>query len=336
MRDLQSAKMLVRQLFDDLDMSCGPGRAEDVNQHLAEDFFWRGMHPFNELDGINEFLNEFWYPLNRSFSNLQRRQHIFLTGENAECRRSTCWVCCTGVFMGLFDEAWLGIPPTRKLALLPFAEFHRVEGGKISETVVFFDILSVIRQAGLTVLPEQTGAAIVPPGPLTQDGLLYDAQPGQVGEKTRLLVQKMISALVNSGLHSPAAELELAWRNNMAWYGPDGIGATYTLLRYEQQHQRSFASGLTDFEYDGNDCLIAEANYGALFSWSGFRMRPTGGFMGMTASPVTAEMRVVDIYRRDGDKLAENWVFIDLLHFLKMQGLDVLERIRQIVDPESV
>ena len=40
-----------------------------------------------------------------------------------------------------------------------------------------------------------------------------------------------------------------------------------------------------------------------------------------------AEMRVVDIYRRDGDKLAENWVFIDLLHFLNMQGHDILAEI---------
>ena len=41
-----------------------------------------------------------------------------------------------------------------------------------------------------------------------------------------------------------------------------------------------------------------------------------------------AEMRVVDLYRRDGDKLAENWIFIDILHFLAMQGNDVLERMR--------
>ena len=40
-------------------------------------------------------------------------------------------------------------------------------------------------------------------------------------------------------------------------------------------------------------------------------------------------MRVVDIYRRDGDKLAENWIFIDILHFLDMQGLNVLQRCAQ-------
>ena len=41
-------------------------------------------------------------------------------------------------------------------------------------------------------------------------------------------------------------------------------------------------------------------------------------------------MRVVDIYRREGDKLAENWVFIDLLYYLMQHGIDVLN------DPESL
>ena len=39
-------------------------------------------------------------------------------------------------------------------------------------------------------------------------------------------------------------------------------------------------------------------------------------------------MRVVDIYRRDGDKLAENWVFMDIPWYLKMQGLDIFARMR--------
>ena len=46
--------------------------------------------------------------------------------------------------------------------------------------------------------------------------------------------------------------------------------------------------------------------------------------MGIPANEARADMRVVDIYRRSGDKLAENWIFIDMLHFMKMQGVDVL------------
>jgi len=37
-------------------------------------------------------------------------------------------------------------------------------------------------------------------------------------------------------------------------------------------------------------------------------------------------MRVIDIYRLDGDRVAENWCFIDMLHYLKLRGLDVLKR----------
>jgi hypothetical protein len=41
-------------------------------------------------------------------------------------------------------------------------------------------------------------------------------------------------------------------------------------------------------------------------------------------------MRIVDVYRRDGDKLAENWVFIDLPYYLAQQGLDVFARLKSL------
>ena len=52
--------------------------------------------------------------------------------------------------------------------------------------------------------------------------------------------------------------------------------------------------------------------------------------MGMPAGSEPGEFRVVDIYRRSGDKLAENWVFIDLIHFWKSQGVDILKRATEI------
>ena len=61
-------------------------------------------------------------------------------------------------------------------------------------------------------------------------------------------------------------------------------------------------------------------------------MRLTGGFVGMPASNMEAEMRIVDLYRRKGDKLAENWIFIDLLHFFAMRGLDILNRLEAYRD----
>ena len=36
--------------------------------------------------------------------------------------------------------------------------------------------------------------------------------------------------------------------------------------------------------------------------------KSSGGFLGLPGDAVAAEMRVVDVCRREGDKLAENWV----------------------------
>ena len=49
---------------------------------------------------------------------------------------------------------------------------------------------------------------------------------------------------------------------------------------------------------------------------------------------VSVDMPGVDIYHRSGDKLAENWVLLDLIYWLKQQGLDVLERTQQILNPK--
>ena len=52
--------------------------------------------------------------------------------------------------------------------------------------------------------------------------------------------------------------------------------------------------------------------------------------MGLPGNDCRVDMRVVDVYRREGDKLAENWVIIDLPWWLKQQGLDILERCKNI------
>ena len=118
----------------------------------------------------------------------------------------------------------------------------------------------------------------------------------------------------------------------MIWFGPSGIGATYTLERYEKQHQGPFEEHLDEIIFNGHIARFAEGEFGGWFGWANLSMKSTGGFMGMAGSDTRAEMRVVDIYRRDRDKLAENWIFIDLLHFLSMQGVNVLERMEKITN----
>ena len=247
----------------------------------------------------------------------------------------TEWVCSMGHLMGLFDEDWLGIPATRKMAFLPYADFNRITDGQISETGFFCDIISVMQQAGVSPLPVQTGAVLLTPGPLTHDGLLFDEQDPADTTQTSNLINQMLQDLTGAGLHSPQDELARTWHQDMIWFGPAGIGATYTIDRYEEQHQGPFQDGLDNIEFHGHVCRFAEGYYAGWFGWSNLTMTPSGGFMGLPASDRTVEMRVVDIYRRDGNKLAENWIFIDLLYFLKQQGLDVLERNQSLLTAEK-
>lgn len=79
--------------------------------------------------------------------------------------------------------------------------------------------------------------------------------------------------------------------------------------------------------HDGHETRIAEGSFGGFFGYPSLIVRSPGGYLGgATASDREAEMRSVDVYRREGDRLAENWLFIDHLHFLNQLGYDVLRR----------
>ena len=223
------------------------------------------------------------------------------------------------------------------MCFLRYAEFNRVEtDGRISESAMFMDIPSVMRQAGHDPFPPATGSEHLHPGPMTHDGLLYDAHDPADGAATMALVNEMVADLSEANRVAnetgvnvvPYEAMARCWAEDMIWSGPHGIGATYTIDRYQQQHSYPFRFGLTDKIFNGHVARFAEGNYACFFGWANLTNTPTGGFLGMPASR-PADMRVVDVYRRAGDKLAENWVFIDLLHWLDMQGLDVLARMRR-------
>ena len=47
-------------------------------------------------------------------------------------------------------------------------------------------------------------------------------------------------------------------------------------------------------------------------------------------------MPPMDVYSRDGDKLSENWIILDLVYWLKDQGLDVFKRTNEILNPDWI
>ncbi|MBO6690091.1 MAG: nuclear transport factor 2 family protein [Henriciella sp.] len=328
------AKALVRKHMRSFDGAPDDALIKHGCQGLGDDFKWRSMHPFYERTGIEAVVTEFWQPLRQSLRHLQRREDIFFGGENDVDQGASVWTCSMGHFVGLFDVDWLGIPRTGRIAHLRYAEFMRVEDEKIVESALFFDLIGLMHQAGVYPLPPMTGSYFIYPGPQTHDGILDTPQDEAETRETIDLMNRMIADLdsINhlTGSKCPPELLARTWREDMIWYGPCGIGASYTIARYQEQHQHPFRLNLADKTYNGHVARFTEGTYGGFFGWANLSNRNIGGFLGLPEATKSSEMRVVDVYRRDGDKLAENWVFIDLPYYLKQQGLDVLERLAQL------
>ena len=325
--DIQHAKTIVRNWQKSTDTAELVQLPACFATFTDNDYIWRGVHPFHEQSGADSVIKVFYRPFKGAFSALQRRQDIFFAGQNEIDGFTSVWVASMGHFLGLFDRPFVGIPPHNKIAMVRYAEFHKVENGQIRETAIFIDLLHLMAQVGLTPVPQQTGMHLIQPGPRPHDGLLTEAQDTKEGEATLALINRMIGDINNGDYTSPQEELRQCWHEDMLWWGPTGIGATYTIDRYIDQHQRPFRTQNEGRRFNGHICRMAEGHYGGFFGWPNLSLKPTGGYLGMPPFHDYADMRVVDIYRRDGDKLAENWIFIDLLHFLHMQGHDILSQI---------
>jgi hypothetical protein len=335
MSDHQKNKQLIRNYYQELEEATPESLERVVCSYCNNDYTWYGVYPFNQQNDPGSVVEHFWKPFLHSWKSVQRREDIFMAGtseiDGAE------WVTSMGHFVGLLDASWLGIPATQRMMFLRYAEFNCIEDNKICRTGFFCDIIGVMNQAGIHPLPPQTGASFIYPGPRTHDGLLYSPQDSSESTKTMGLVNRMIGDLTalneSDNDRCPPEYLARTWHDDMIWYGPAGIGACYTIPRYQQQHQYPFRTGLRDKVFNGHLCRFAEGNYAGFFGWPNLTNTPAGGFLGLPANDIRADMRVVDIYRREGDKLAENWVLIDLPYWLKQQGLDILERTKNIVNP---
>jgi len=234
--------------------------------------------------------------------------------------------------MGVFNKEFFGLKPNYKSSLLRFAEFYKVKENKITEGAFFLDIFNFMQQLGLSIIPKSTGLICVTPGPMNHKGLKFELSDEKESLQTLNLIHRMRDRLVKgSKMKSFKDELVLDWKEDMIWWGPGGIGASYTIDGYLKGHAKPFEENLEFIRFNKHILSSAEDDLGGWFGWPNLIMKPKGKYLGLTSkSNIESEMRVVDLYRRDGDKIAENWVIIDHLHFLKLLGIDLLEANREL------
>jgi hypothetical protein len=328
-------KELVLEYYQAIEQANAKSIGKTLSHYMSDDCHWHGVHPFNEQIGPEAINETFWQPFLASFKRIQRRQDILMAGVSTN--NGDNWVTSMGHFMVQFDQDWLGIPRSGQIAMIRYADFNCIENGKIVRSGFFCDIISLMHQVGINPLPQSTGHSFIYPGPRTHDGIQMADMAPKEGQKTMTILNQMIDdfSQLNQTANDnyPPEILEKTWSKDMVWYGPAGIGATYTIPKFQEQHSYPFRQGLKDKVFNGHICRYAEGNYACFFGWPNLTNTARGGFLGLPGSNIPADMRVVDVYRREGDKLIENWVLIDIPHWLKQQGLDILERSKKINNP---
>jgi predicted ester cyclase len=298
-------------------------------QWIAKDAIWHCSHPVNELHGIDAILGNWAHAVAAAFPDLERRVDIFMAGtfDGRFCGGAGTWVATTGHYCGTFSAPLFGIAPSRNVAFLRFGEFYRVENGKIVEARILVDLIDLLRQTGVRVLPVPTGIELLTPGPHDHAGLMHAAQSSDATAQSMQLVESMIGglhqfkdgSLKSMGMHAH-------WSADMMWYGPAGIGTMRSVEGFQTHHQKPFLVAFPDRKGGNHRARIAEGAYVASTGWPSITATHAGEYLGVPATNRQITMRVMDWWRVAGGTLSENWVYIDLPHLMLQMGVDLLER----------
>jgi predicted ester cyclase len=291
------------------------------------DVAWHGPHPINHLSGATEVCSTFWTPFLAALPDLERRDDILVCGDF----KAGCWVAATGYYTGTFARDWLGITATGGVLNVRYGEFSRFENGRIREVYVILDLLDVLRQSGRWPdgISRGAGSPDRVPGPATADGTTL--VPASVDESRRSmqLVEAMIAGLMQYDQKSlESMGMQRFWHPSMMWYGPGGIGTSRTLKGFQDVHQRKFLNAFPDRKGGDHKSRIADGAYVASTGWPSVRATHLGPWLGVPATGRAISMRVMDFWRREGNLLRENWVFIDQLDLLRQMDVDVLSMTR--------
>lgn len=322
---LPAHKIRAATYLPDLAATPGQDLARMASRFFAEEVVWRGQAPVNDVAGRAAMVAAVLTPLKRAFPDLERRDDILIAGSF----KGGDWVAATGHYCGTFTTPLYGIPPTGHLAFLRYGEFYRFEGDRAVEVVAIWDVVDLMRQAGVNPLPPSAGVDLLIPGPATRDGVVPDVVDRTEGERTNALVEAMIAGLMAyDGKTLESMGMERFWTPGMLWFGPGGIGSNRRLKGFQDFHQRPFLTAFPDRRGGNHKARVGDAMYCASTGWPSITATHAGPYLGHPATGRRITMRVMDWWRREGDLLAENWVFIDIPDLFLQFGRDLFAEMR--------
>lgn len=292
-----------------------------------EDAQAQAMHPVGHVTGGAD-VAEIWHALRRALPDGERRDDIFLAGENhpdprAKFERFGPLVACMGSYQGTFSAPLFGIPPSHGVVTLRYGEAHYFEDGRLLRSWLIWDLADLLLQVGRWPLAAPLGAPGHWPGPKGGGGVLLD-RAGPADALTRVFA--MHDALLSfDGKSLDSMPMSDWWTENFMYYAGGGIGTTRGLAGFRAHHQIPFLHAFPDRYAIGHFIRIGDGDFAVTGGDVG--ATHTGEYLGMAPTGRPIKMSVMDFYRFDGDRIAENWLPIDILGLAAQMGVDVLARV---------
>ncbi|PXA86559.1 polyketide cyclase [Nostoc sp. 3335mG] len=291
-------------------------------------------HPINQMEGLDEIVGRHLAPLKAAFPDLERRDDILMSGSFD----GHDWVSATGYYYGTFRKEWLGLPANGNWTYIRFGEFYKIQAGMIVDAYVILDMVDVMRQIGCNPLPVALGVEGLCPSPATQAGLLLAPQDPEEGDRSLKLAEAMMFEGMRGfdGVDHDTMNFDRYFTNDMMWYGPGGIGSMRGIDGFMERHEIPFNEAWPDFKGGHHKARFGDGLFVCSTGWPSIYGTHTGGsWLGLAPTQRKFEMRVMDWWRREGDWLIENWVFIDIPHLFMQFDRDLFAEARSIAARRS-
>ncbi|RED13142.1 nuclear transport factor 2 family protein [Pontivivens insulae] len=274
-----------------------------------------------------------------SLHGLERVAHVCAFGRSKfdprqpQHREGRLLIATMGTYRGRFEKALFGIPATSAPVDLRFCDVHQIEDDQIVASWCLIDLLDLARQAGVYPLAPMLGASGPWPNPpMNGTNMTCDPGAGQAGFDTVMAMHEALLSFDGKSLDS--MDHAAFWTEEFDWCGPAGIGTTRGLAEFRAHHQIPFLTGFPDRNGAGHYVRIGDGDVVVTGGWPSVVGTHQGEWLGLPPTGKRIEMRVMDFYRLDGGRIAQNWVPIDIPHMLSQMGVDVWARIRHLAgDP---
>ena len=298
---------------------------------LSPDHRLRAFHPVDKGHGAGFVADALMAPIERAIPGFEVRCDIAMKGR----WQDASWTGSSGHVVGRFVAPLWDIPATRRIVFIRFGCFQRWEAGLVVETLLLLDLPSLMMQAGVWPLAPAMGPDLMAPPPVGLRGVWPQQDEASAGSLQ--LVEGMINGLKKfDGDGLSKMGMTDYWTDDFWWFGPAPIGSFRGHRDYERGHQLPFLTAFPDRVGGNHRARFGDGMFTASTGWPSITAtHKGGGWLGLAPTDRAITMRVMDFWRRDGDRLAENWVMIDIPDLLNQLGIDLFGQMRLIAEARS-